>query len=491
MKKPETDTSETKANSGKEAKKDPVAGTAVESRPVAEGKTEKAGAAAVQPPAESKLVGSGAGPDAARPKAAGTPAPAGESAARSAATMPAPEKTASAGTEPSKPGKSEPAKAETRIVEVRKAGFMPTFLGGLVAAGLGAGAAYWAIPRLPAAWQPDIAAVPADVQADVAQAAVADAVRAEFQAQSDALTQRAAEAGADAARQALADAPPPPTATGDVAALQAQGDKLAALEKAVADIAARPAIAPVISGADGDRLQPVLDELTSRLAAQQQRIDELASRPASDPAVSADIQNFAAQAEALQAQVAAAADAAQQRIAAAETQAAALQETADSANRRARITMAASALQAAIEAGGSRDQALADLQASGAEVPAVLTGDIPTLEQLRAAFPAAARAGLAAALKGRADNGGAMGVIGDFLRVQTGARSVEPREGDDPDAILSRADAAIKAGDIRGALTEIGALPQPGQDAMSGWTGQAQLWIDANAALAALAAGSM
>ncbi|WP_408635231.1 COG4223 family protein, partial [Paracoccus binzhouensis] len=87
--------------------------------------------------------------------------------------------------------------------------------------------------------------------------------------------------------------------------------------------------------------------------------------------------------------------------------------------------------------------------------------------------------------------GGALDSIGTFLRVQTGARSVEPRQGDDPDAILSRADAAVKAGDIKGALAEIGSLPQPGQDAMADWTARAGLWVEANAALAALAAGSL
>ena len=163
----------------------------------------------------------------------------------------------------------------------------------------------------------------------------------------------------------------------------------------------------------------------------------------------------------------------------------------DAANRRARVSAAAAALQAALSSGGARETALADLQAAGVEPPAVLTGEVATLAQLRAEFPAAARDGLAAALKSSSANDGAMGVIGNFLRVQTGARSVEPREGGDPDAVLSRADAAVKAGDIAGALEQIGALPQPGQDAMSGWVAQARTWVEANAALSALAAGSM
>ncbi|RDW12912.1 COG4223 family protein, partial [Paracoccus thiocyanatus] len=125
------------------------------------------------------------------------------------------------------------------------------------------------------------------------------------------------------------------------------------------------------------------------------------------------------------------------------------------------------------------------------EPPAALVGDVPTLAQLRTSFPAAAREGLAAALKDAPQNQGALGTIGSFLRVQTGARSVEPRQGGDPDAILSRADAAVNAGDIKGALGEIAALPQSGQAAMAGWTTGAQAWVEANAALAAMAAGSM
>ena len=113
-----------------------------------------------------------------------------------------------------------------------------------------------------------------------------------------------------------------------------------------------------------------------------------------------------------------------------------------------RAGASAAALQAALSSGGARDQALAELQAAGVQPPAVLSGEVATLAQLRAEFPAAAREGLAAALKAAPANDGAMGVIGNFLRVQTGARSVEPREGSDPDAVLSRADAAVKAASV-------------------------------------------
>lgn len=524
MKKPETDASENKATPEKDSKKKPVSGAVIDSHPISASEAAAGAKPEAKPLVESKLVGSGAGPDAAAPKAGAkpdTPAPAKASASSvpPVAKSEAPKDVAKSEPAKSEPGKSDPVKpatgsgptsaptppaappappaaspaaapatkVETRVVEVRKAGFMPTLLGGVIAAGLGAGATYWAIPHLPAAWQP-VAPVAADGQLEAARAAGTEAATAALQSQTEALATRAAEAGADAARQALADMQPP---AGDAAAIGAQAEKLAALEKTVTDLAARPVVAPVVSGDGSERLQAVLNELTARLTAQQQRLDELAARPASDAGSAEQLQGFVAQAEALQSQIAASAAEAEQRIAAAESQASALQESAETANRRAQAATAAAALRAAIETGGSRDQALADLGAAGIEAPAVLGGDLPTLEQLRAEFPAAARAGLAAALNAAPNSGGALGVIGDFLRVQTGARSVEPREGDDPDAVLSRVDAAVKAGDIRGALTGIATLPEPAQAAMADWTSRAQLWVDADTALATLASGSL
>ncbi|WP_062560324.1 COG4223 family protein [Paracoccus aminovorans] len=475
MKQPEANSSENKASPDKDLKKKAVSGPVIDSHPVSAGEATAAAKPEPKPAVESKLVGSGEGPGGAAPKP--RPAEAAPAAAAAAATKPAPAKPEIA--------KSEPARVETRVVEVRKAGFMPTLLGGVIAAGLGAAATWWAIPHLPEAWRPPAEQAPNEAALAAARDAATEAARTEIQAQGDAFAKRAGEAGADAARQALADAGPDPEA------LKAQAEKLAALEKTVSELEARPAVTPVVSGEDSAGLQQLLDDVNGRLAAQQARIDELAARGTVDPALAERMQGFAAQAEALQDQIASAAAEAEKRISAAQSQASALQESADAANRRAQAATAAAVLQAAIETGGPRDQALADLQAAGIEAPAVLTGDVPTLEQLRADFPAAAREGLAASIKQAPQDGGALGAIGDFLRVQTGARSVEPRAGDDPDAILSRADAAVKAGDVKGALAEIAALPQAGQDAMSAWTAKAQVWVEANAALAALAAGSL
>ena len=62
-----------------------------------------------------------------------------------------------------------------------------------------------------------------------------------------------------------------------------------------------------------------------------------------------------------------------------------------------------------------------------------------------------------------------------------------PREGDDPDAILSRAEAALIAGDVPTALKELDALPEAAQSALVDWVSKArtrQAAIEAADALA-------
>ncbi|SMO79534.1 COG4223 family protein [Paracoccus laeviglucosivorans] len=456
--------SDAPATPGTDKKKQPVTGAAIENRAADTAKDAATEAPAAKPQIESTLVGK---------PVSGHPAAAKRSDTAAQATpVPAVSKP-----ETKAEPRPEPVTrtVETRV-EVRKGGFMPTFLGGLVAAGLGAAATYWAIPHLPPPLRPGaVEAVSPEEQLDAARSAGTEAARAEISAQAEALSSRAADAGADAARQALADSAPAAAAPAGVPAEVT--DKITALEQGVADLTNRMAQQPgapadaatqtpaPVAAAPAGPSQAEFDALAARLNEQQSRIDELAARPAVDPATAQQVQTLASQAEELQ-------------------------KTTEDANRRAQAASAAAALQSAIEGGAPRDQALADLTGAGIEVPAVLTGDVPRLDQLRAEFPAAAREGLRASIEAQPANGGVMSAVGDFLRVQTGARSVEPRDGTDPDAVLSRANAAVEAGNIQGAMTEIAALPQAGQQAMAQWTGRAQVWVDANAALNALVSGS-
>jgi acyl-CoA synthetase (AMP-forming)/AMP-acid ligase II len=78
--------------------------------------------------------------------------------------------------------------------------------------------------------------------------------------------------------------------------------------------------------------------------------------------------------------------------------------------------------------------------------------------------------------------------VGNFLRSQTGARSLAERQGTDPDAILSRAEARVAQGDVSGALSEIATLAPEGQAAMADWVAAAEARVSAIEAADALAA---
>ncbi len=164
--------------------------------------------------------------------------------------------------------------------------------------------------------------------------------------------------------------------------------------------------------------------------------------------------------------------------------AASTQAMADSA----RASAALGQLRAALDTGQPYTAALAMLQ--GSEIPAALsdhaTTGLPTLATLQDRFPAAARAALDAAL--RANPGESWtDRVGTFLRSQTGARSVTPREGSDPDSVLSRAEAALETGDLETALQEMSALPEEARAAMADWLGLAEQRRAAAAAVGTLA----
>ena len=144
-------------------------------------------------------------------------------------------------------------------------------------------------------------------------------------------------------------------------------------------------------------------------------------------------------------------------------------------------------ISAALDSGAPYSSAAKELP----ELPAVLSDNaatgLPTVQGLQADFPAAARAALDAALRA---NMGASWTdrVGNFLRAQTGARALTPREGNDPDAVLSRAEAATAKGDLATALKEIATLPPESIAAMADWQRRAELRLDGEAAVHALMA---
>lgn len=157
-------------------------------------------------------------------------------------------------------------------------------------------------------------------------------------------------------------------------------------------------------------------------------------------------------------------------------------ETARAAAARA----AMSRVHAALETGQPFGNALFDLtENAGIAAPDALSSiaadGVATQQALQDSFPEAARSSLDAAVRAAVEDG-SMDRVSAFFRTQLGTRSLEPKEGDDPDAILSRAEAALKSGDLDAALTELAAMPDAGQPALAPWIARATARRDALAA---------
>lgn len=353
--------------------------------------------------------------------------------------------------------KSEPEPETAPVAPApRRGGFVPLFLGGVIAAALGAGATVWALPNLP----PQLAAM---IPMGTDRTAALEAEIAASNAKLDTLT---------AELKTLKSAtPPPPDLSGVQAALDETGsatramqETLSALETRVTALENRPAAAVAGGSAPVD------------LSGIQAQIDTLRAEMATGGPAEA----------AAREQIAAAVAAAQAQIGAVRDEAGKLSAGAEAAAQRAVAQAAVARVAAAFESGAPMAPALADAQAAGLTVPAVLAADVPTLSALQSAFPEAARAGLAASRK--AAPGQTLGArFKAFFMAQTGARSLAPRAGEDADAVLSRAQAAVDAGDLVTAMTEISALPQAGQAVMTGWLTQAQKRLDAAQAVTELA----
>ncbi|MCX7565856.1 hypothetical protein OS189_05830 [Sulfitobacter sp. F26169L] len=167
-----------------------------------------------------------------------------------------------------------------------------------------------------------------------------------------------------------------------------------------------------------------------------------------------------------------------------------VEEATAEAARAATIQAAVTKIISAIDAGQPFDAALAELEAvEGATIDPAL-GDVAddgvaTLSTLQSEFPDQARKALATARASGVEEG--QQGLGGFLKRSLGARSVAPREGSDPDAVLSRAEAAIKSGDLDKTLTELDTLPEEAQAAIADWRAAADARNAARAAADALA----
>jgi len=176
-------------------------------------------------------------------------------------------------------------------------------------------------------------------------------------------------------------------------------------------------------------------------------------------------------------------DAALARLAVAEAEAQARAAEAAALAEAATQARALEALAAAVNAGSgfaAELAAVADAQLQAALAP--YADGVAPLAQLQADFPDAARAALQIARANDEDADWTARVV-DFLAAQTGARSLTPRDGEDPDAILSRAEFALAEGRLADALAELDALGPDVQAPFAGWITSATARLAVEAAL--------
>ena len=232
-------------------------------------------------------------------------------------------------------------------------------------------------------------------------------------------------------------------------------------------------------GPDLSGIEASIAELTARIAELEARAQVVAAPAGENVDVSADM-------DALRAQIAEMTNAAQTELEEARAAAASIEANAVAAARNAAGRAALARVQTALESGAPLGATLADLEeAIGVTAPDELVAaqdGIPTLASLQDSFPDAARAALATArsegVAGEETTG-----LGAFLRTQFDVRSTAPREGDGADAVLSRAEAAIRIGRLSDALAELSAVPEIARAEMSDWLAQAELRAGAVAAV--------
>ncbi|KAB6716619.1 MULTISPECIES: hypothetical protein [Roseobacteraceae] len=219
----------------------------------------------------------------------------------------------------------------------------------------------------------------------------------------------------------------------------------------------------------GQAIQPLQDQLSNF----ESRLTEFEARPVAEAVVSpeataayerqlAEMQNL------LTDEIA--------RLEAAKAQSAAEEKAATAATQKAR-------LQRLVDAGDPFASVLYELEE---DAPAALKeaaqNGIASVTELQDTYPDAARAALMSASRA-AYEAGEQGWFDTALQTQLGLRSTKPKEGDDADAILSRAEDAVRKGQFASAITTLEALPEAGQAEMQPWIEQAQKRVDVMAAL--------
>lgn len=422
----------------------------------------------------------------------GAAKPASASAGKSETVKPDAEKPSAGGGKPTGP---VPAPVPAPPPE-RRSGFMPMVFGGVIAALLGAGALYYGNSQGWVVLGGDTTELDATIAAqadridslqtalDTAESEITALKAAEPDLSPITTAQTALEGEQTALQEALS------AANTEIAALKTQ---ITANDTRLAEVETQPIpkaeLPAEVVRAYETKLTELQTALDKRLAEMQTAIDTrlAAAETELDTKFSAletaQTNSLNALDTRLTGKLA--------EIEARQADASALEQTALDTARAAEARAALAGVTSALNTGAPFAEPLAELDAaSDAGIPAALSdiaeSGTPSLAMLQARFPEAARAALVASTRAASEEGTVGGVTA-FFRTQLGARSLSPREGDDPDAILSRAEAAVGTGDLDTALAEIEKLPEAGQAPLADWTVDARTLKAAKAALGTLA----
>ncbi len=276
-------------------------------------------------------------------------------------------------------------------------------------------------------------------------------------------------------------------------------ERYAALDKALAQIRADLSRLGNETGDLREQMKAIAahqKEISGRIESLEKRVSEIEKRPIADAegavaaAVAAyeqEIEDLRQRLEAQSRKFEALNREIEKKIAEALAQAEKISKRTARSSALAEAESALARIRGAIETGGGFREALDTISRMlGITPPPALTEaaekGVTPLAELQAEFPEMARAALAASLRA-APADSPVERLGAFLKSQVAPRSLEPREGDDPDAVLSRAEAALRAGDLEKALAILDALPEPGKAAMESWIAKARERLEAIGAL--------
>ena len=241
----------------------------------------------------------------------------------------------------------------------------------------------------------------------------------------------------------------------------------------ISDVSDKLAAVPVpdLSGVEA-AVGARIDDLAGAMDSFEARLTALEKQPISQGVSQGAIDAYERELKALQDSVAAQ----RSEIESLLSDARAMEENAEMTAQEALARAALTRVLSAIDSGGPFDAALGDLEAvTGTQAPeelaSVAQSGVTPIIQLQDAFPDAAREALSAARLAEPDSEHS---LRSFLQRQLSARSVTPKDGADPDAVLSRAEAALKEGRLNDALAEIETLPPEASAAMDAWVARAR-----------------